>query len=31
VDVNRVDWLKTTEMNSGVRSVDAPTAAAQVN
>jgi hypothetical protein len=28
VDVNQVDWKQTTEINSGVRSVDMPTAAA---
>jgi len=31
VDVSQVDWPKTTELSSRVRSVDLPTAAEQVN
>jgi hypothetical protein len=31
VDVDQVDWRKTTEMASGVRSVDLPSVAEQVN
>ena len=31
VDVNQVDWRKTTEMSSGVRSVDLPAVASQTN
>ena len=31
VSVNLVDWKKTTEMSSGVRSVDLPTGTAQIN
>lgn len=31
VSVNLVDWRKTTEMSAGVRSVDLPTVAGQIN
>lgn len=31
VSVNLVDWKKTTELSAGVRSVDLPTGAAQIN
>ena len=31
VDVNQVDWVKTTEMSSGVRSVDLPAVAGDIN
>jgi hypothetical protein len=31
VAVSQVDWKKTTEMSSGVRSVDLPTVTGQIN